>query len=42
MIHSHEAFWCLTLLEMMAVVSIPSVLVMQGAIKNIDLDFDSW
>jgi hypothetical protein len=30
------------LLEMMAVVSIPGVLVMQGAIKNIDLDFDSW
>jgi hypothetical protein len=28
------------LLEMMAVVSIPGVLVMQGAIKNIDLDFD--
>jgi hypothetical protein len=30
------------LFEMMAVVSIPGVLVMQGAIKNIDLDFDSW
>jgi hypothetical protein len=30
------------LLEMMAMVSIPAVLVMQGAIKNIDLDFDSW
>jgi hypothetical protein len=29
------------LLEMMAVVSIPGVLVMQAAIKNIDLDFDS-
>jgi len=28
------------LLEMMDVVSIPGVLVMQGAIKNIDLDFD--
>jgi hypothetical protein len=30
------------LLEMMAVVSFPGVLVMQGAIQNIDLHFDSW
>jgi hypothetical protein len=30
------------LLDMMAVVAIPGVLVMQAAIQNIDLHFDSW
>jgi hypothetical protein len=42
MFYSPKAFLCLAFLEMKALVSMLDILFMQGAIKNVDLNFDAW